>query len=524
MVYLQQTIDIEFGTIESFKMFSEKVDIIWFCGFDPCEESLNYVDKEKVIVCAISNSKGAILNQFQGLYYFHHLYAADSFLRYENKHRRKKDTNYPKDFSNEEFCKLLSFLVSSEPLSYEQWEKQETLYKLNDHRYAKLVDLVDKTPFQIALMKGDKISVQELLHNDIDLNEQVFRKVFQTFIHSGSPDLKEIVEILLGNGLEANLWFFMYAANAGENEIAEILADNGALENYDGHLGHITAFSNSNRKLTEVLIEKGVDVNEKDDHGVSAIEKAAFRGWTEIVDKMCSIAFANTKNDINEHIEVLSIKLHCMMNNVSNNDILDAWMTEELENCELSQRKEIVSRKFLKNWSMKSSFSIACEKGNIKLIEYFITVCNADIDSTILERDLPMDKNFKATSIGVASAYGQLEAVKTLIKHGADVDSVSYTLNTPVLLSCMNNHFEVAKYLVKNGADISKPNIYGKTCLMCSVASVELCQFLLEQGADVNAKDNAQKTAKDYAIEQDQLESTKLLLKHGADTILKSED
>ena len=135
-----------------------------------------------------------------------------------------------------------------------------------------------------------------------------------------------------------------------------------------------------------------------------------------------------------------------------------------------------------------------------------------------------MNKNFKATSIGIASAYGHLEAVKTLMKHGANVNSATYTQDTPVLLSCMNNHLEVAKYLVKNGADISKPNIYGKTCLMYSVASVETCQFLLEQGADVNAKDNAQKTAKDYAIEQDQLESTKLLLKHGADTILKSED
>ena len=150
---MQQTIDIEFGTIESFKMFSEKVDILWWCGFDPCEESLNFVDKEKVVVNAtnISNPKGVILNQFQGLYYFHHLYAADSFLRYEDKHRHKKDTNYPKDFSNEDFCKLLSFLVSSEPLSYEQWEKRETLYNLNRHRKPNFFELMEKTPFQKAL-------------------------------------------------------------------------------------------------------------------------------------------------------------------------------------------------------------------------------------------------------------------------------------------------------------------------------------------------------------------------------------
>ncbi len=51
------------------------------------------------------------------------------------------------------------------------------------------------------------------------------------------------------------------------------------------------------------------------------------------------------------------------------------------------------------------------------------------------------------------------------------------------------------KYLVENGADIHKPNINGGTCLINSVQSVELCRFLIEKNADVNAQDNSGKNS-----------------------------
>ncbi|XP_076252370.1 ankyrin repeat protein mann-cup isoform X1 [Rhynchophorus ferrugineus] len=77
-------------------------------------------------------------------------------------------------------------------------------------------------------------------------------------------------------------------------------------------------------------------------------------------------------------------------------------------------------------------------------------------------------------------------------------------------------HFEVVKYLVKHGADINKPNYNGGTCLINSVQSAVLCEFLLKHGADVNAKDIQNKTALHYAIQEHRLETTKLLLKYGA--------
>ena len=60
-----------------------------------------------------------------------------------------------------------------------------------------------------------------------------------------------------------------------------------------------------------------------------------------------------------------------------------------------------------------------------------------------------------------------------------------------------------------NNADIQRPNYNGGTCLINSVQSVELCEFLLKHGANVNAQDIQCKTALHYAIQVERLHLTR---------------
>ena len=62
-------------------------------------------------------------------------------------------------------------------------------------------------------------------------------------------------------------------------------------------------------------------------------------------------------------------------------------------------------------------------------------------------------------------------------------------------------HLIVFGIQVTNNADIQRPNYNGGTCLINSVQSVELCEFLLKHGANVNAQDIQCKTALHYAIQ-----------------------
>lgn len=80
----------------------------------------------------------------------------------------------------------------------------------------------------------------------------------------------------------------------------------------------------------------------------------------------------------------------------------------------------------------------------------------------------------------------------------------------------------LVEFLVEAGANFKTPNFNGGTCLINSVQSIELCKFLLNKGADVNARDIQNKTALHYAIQEHRLETTQLLLEHGANPFTKS--
>jgi ankyrin repeat protein len=91
-------------------------------------------------------------------------------------------------------------------------------------------------------------------------------------------------------------------------------------------------------------------------------------------------------------------------------------------------------------------------------------------------------------------------------------------------------HFEIIRCLVRAGADVTRPNHFGGTCLINAVQSPELVSFLLESccyealkpGSPpvqdvVNAEDVQRKTALHYAVQENRIESVKMLLEHGAD-------
>ncbi len=99
---------------------------------------------------------------------------------------------------------------------------------------------------------------------------------------------------------------------------------------------------------------------------------------------------------------------------------------------------------------------------------------------------------------------------------------MSDTGSTPVRSACFMTHLEIVQFLVESGADILRANYNGGTCLINSVQSVPLCEYLLQHGAAVNALDIQQKTALHYAIQEHRLETTKLLLQYLADPYLKS--
>ncbi|CAK1594787.1 unnamed protein product [Parnassius mnemosyne] len=165
---------------------------------------------------------------------------------------------------------------------------------------------------------------------------------------------------------------------------------------------------------------------------------------------------------------------------------------------------------------------VACKRGNVEIAEYLVHVCAAELEQRGVY-EVPDDRSVHTvTPLWCAAVAGRLEVLRVLADAGADLNAGSDSGSTPVRSACFMTHFDVVKFLVERGADIHKPNHNGGTCLINSVQSVRLCTFLLEHGAEVDARDMQLKTALHYAIQEHRLESARLLLQHGADPLLAS--
>ncbi|KAH9528459.1 ankyrin repeat protein mann-cup [Dermatophagoides farinae] len=188
-------------------------------------------------------------------------------------------------------------------------------------------------------------------------------------------------------------------------------------------------------------------------------------------------------------------------------------LRNRLEKLTLDERKRIVNRLY----EGCSSLFMACKRGNVDIVDYLIEQCGADIELKGIYEVHDDRSVHLVTPLWSAAVAGKIEVVKCLVKHGANVNSLSDTGSTPVRSACFMTNLEVVKFLTENGANICKPNYNGGTCLINSVQSVPLCEYLLKNGADVNAQDIQLKTALHYAIQEHRIETTILLLEHGAD-------
>jgi len=150
------------------------------------------------------------------------------------------------------------------------------------------------------------------------------------------------------------------------------------------------------------------------------------------------------------------------------------------------------------------------------------SLLNTGIDVDVTEEDKG------ATVLLIASSYKDYEdVVSYLISRGADVNFKGKDGRTPLMWAA-GNSLETTKLLLENGADIKAKGDDGMTAFIQSAFGIlskkvntEVMDLLLENGADVNSalkgKDAAGWTALHFAAVNGDLELAEYLVSHGAD-------
>lgn len=119
----------------------------------------------------------------------------------------------------------------------------------------------------------------------------------------------------------------------------------------------------------------------------------------------------------------------------------------------------------------------------------------------------------------------QVEAVRVLMKHGADVNarcSTLYEEKTVLHFAVLSGNVIITSELLERGASTKKPEGYKYSVLQTAINRdrVDLCEMLLKHGADVEERSEEHATPLMYACSNSCLKNhgaiMKLLLNHGA--------
>ncbi len=135
-----------------------------------------------------------------------------------------------------------------------------------------------------------------------------------------------------------------------------------------------------------------------------------------------------------------------------------------------------------------------------------------------------------------AAHEGDMEMIKFLLDNGADINGFAAYAEVPLIYAIGNGQQEAAKFLTEAGADVNLSSAFGATPFIGAVSTgdIELTTLMLKKGANVNRRSmqlNSNATAGDTAdrpleaaIRAGKPEMVALLLKSGADAMLKGQD
>jgi erythromycin esterase len=128
---------------------------------------------------------------------------------------------------------------------------------------------------------------------------------------------------------------------------------------------------------------------------------------------------------------------------------------------------------------------------------------------------LPGQKVIINPPIFAAIELNDLDWVKSLLEEGADINVKNENGRTPLHLAVSRNNTDLAKLLLS--ASGSDPNSLHMTAAAGNLTSI---QRLIDQGADVNVKDEVGWTPLIWATCMGEIESLKLLIAQGADVTI----
>ncbi|KAG5281050.1 hypothetical protein AALO_G00066890 [Alosa alosa] len=242
------------------------------------------------------------------------------------------------------------------------------------------------------------------------------------------------------------------------------------------------------KQVTELLLRKGANVNEKNKDFMTPFHVAAERAH----------------NDVLEVLQKHAAKVNAL-DTLGQTALHRAALAGHLQTCRLllsyGADPAIVS---LQGFTAAQMGNEAVQQ----ILNENIPTRNSDVDYRFLEAakagDLdtvkqlcsPQNVNCRdlegrhSTPLHFAAGYNRVAVVEYLLQHGADVHAKDKGGLVPLHNACSYGHYEVAELLVRHGASVNVADLWKFTPLHEAAAKgkYEICKLLLKHGADPSKK------------------------------------
>uniref|UniRef100_A0A8C8DTR2 Poly [ADP-ribose] polymerase n=1 Tax=Oryzias sinensis TaxID=183150 RepID=A0A8C8DTR2_9TELE len=257
------------------------------------------------------------------------------------------------------------------------------------------------------------------------------------------------------------------------------------------------------KQVTELLLRKGANVNEKNKDFMTPLHVAAERAH----------------NDIMEVLQKHGAKVNAL-DTLGQTALHRAALAGHLQTCRLllgyGADASLVS---LQGFTAAQMGNEAVQQ----ILNESVPVRNSDVDYRLLEAakagDLdtikslctPQNVNCRdlegrhSTPLHFAAGYNRVSVVEYLLHHGADVHAKDKGGLVPLHNACSYGHYEVAELLVRHGASVNVADLWKFTPLHEAAAKgkYEICKLLLKHGADPTKKNRDGNTPLDLVKDGD---------------------
>jgi len=310
-----------------------------------------------------------------------------------------------------------------------------------------------------AIRAGDLAEVNRLINQGADVNMAQGEKA-ETPLHlAASNGHVEIVKALLAKGANVNV------------------------VDVDGNTALVSAiYSQNGEETVKALIKGGVDVN-KGPQDSQPLNNAIWMSSTGMVEALLD---AGAKTDVKDSAGWIPLHYAAFF------DPRDNKMLEV----------------FLNKTKQPDTIYLAAYRGDLEAVKSHIS-SGADVNVKDSAGFMPLHWAVLQDSTAMA---------EYLIAHGAEINATVGFL-TPLYSA---NAMPVIELLVSKGAAINTNNRQNALHKACRVGDLEVATFLVNKGADVNAKASAGNTPLTYALQHGHAEVVRLLVANGADVNAKN--